>query len=272
MSERPPNGGTPRSDDDRVRDLLRSLPDPGPMPADVSDRILAALADEHQARAAEPSNANVTALVRNRAQESASSSSTSSSSAGPSAPHSSAPGATASGSSSSLHRNIRRRWLRPLAGIAAAAAVGAVAVVGYQQTQTGKAPTAAVPTATASIHVSDVKDGVFVEKTGTSYTASQLSTQAASLTTSADTHPVTASDVQQLGSVATKDGALSCAQTIGTGLADKPDKVTADIANYEGKPAIIVVITKDGKSTVWALSRTCSKGDKPLAGPTSVAT
>jgi len=34
--------------------------------------------------------------------------------------------------------------------------------------------------------------------------------------------------------------------------------VSADLATFEGRPAAIVVVTRDGASSVWAVERSCS--------------
>ena len=78
-------------------------------------------------------------------------------------------------------------------------------------------------------------------------------------------------DANKLGSVATKDGALTCAAAIGQEVLDRSSRITVDIAQYEGRPALVVVATGDASSTVWVLSRDCDKSQTPIAGPATVS-
>lgn len=256
MSERP----TDRSGDDaRISALLRGLPDPGPMPPAVADRIQAALRAERAERSG-PGADNVTPLV-------------SRSPGAPIEPVASNPSPqNASASSSALpdRRTNSNRWLRPVAGLAAAAAVAGIAAVAYDRSHQTAPPASAVSTTSSAVSAADIRDGVHVEQTGTNYTRSAMSTQAASLLHSGEGHSVSAQDERRLGTVATKDGALACAKSIGADLLNRPDRVTVDIADFESKPSLVVVISKDGESTAWAVSRTCQADTKPLAGPTHV--
>ncbi len=228
------NSPNDRSDDDDptgIRDLLRSLPGPGPMPEDVTRSINAALEQEQARRAASTGSGNVTPLVGGARRRGA-------------------------------------RWQRTIVSIGAAAAVAAVAIIGVNAVQERQAPTTAAPTAAAS-GTQSLKDKVVVENTGSNYTRAHLATQAAALTKR--TGPtLSPAQVKKLGSMATSSGILACMQSIGAGLMHDPDKITVDIARFQGEPAAVVVITKGPKSTAWVVSRTCSKGTPPLAGPTSV--
>ncbi len=234
MTTRSPNDRSdPEDDPTGMRDLLRSLPDPGPMPDDVARSINAALEQEQARRAASPGGGNVSPLV-----------------------------------GGARRRSVR--WQRTVVSIGAAAAIAAVAVIGVTAVQNRQAPTTAAPTAAASGDQS-LADKVVVENTGSNYTKAHLATQAAALTKrSGPTLPP--AQVEKLGSMATSSGVLACMQSIGAGLLHDPDKITVDIARFQGKPAAVVVITKGAKSTAWVVSRTCSKGTPPLAGPTSVHT
>lgn len=239
MSDRQHDDQSAQRDQDRIRALLGDLPSAGDMPAPVAQRIMTALEVEQRRRVADqPTDTNVTPLVR------------------PAEPRPARERARA-----------QRPWWQPAAGLAAAAAVGALAVLGVQATT--RQPTA--PTQAASIQVGDVKDGVHVARTGTSYLGSDLAVQAARLTRDASAHPVNSGDLQTLGVLATREGALACAESIGGALSAKPDKIDVDIAYYNGAPALVMVVTKDDRAVAWVLSRTCAKGARPLAGPVAVS-
>ena len=36
--------------------------------------------------------------------------------------------------------------------------------------------------------------------------------------------------------------------------------VSADLATFDGRPAVVVVVTRAGASTAWAVERSCSTG------------
>ncbi len=234
MTTTPPNNGPVREDGEDptgMRDLLRSLPDPGPMPDALARSIGDALEREQAQRAARtPEPTNVTPLSS---------------------------------------RKGAGRWQRAVISLGAAAAVAAVAVVGVTAIQHRQAPTTAAPGAQTSKQ--SLEDKVVVESSGSDYTSKGLATQAAALTRQAGP-TLSPAQVKEIGSMATRQGVVACMQSIGAGLLNDPDKITVDIAHFEGAPAAIVVITKAKKSTAWVVSRSCAKGEPPLAGPTSVTT
>ena len=50
-----------------------------------------------------------------------------------------------------------------------------------------------------------------------------------------------------------------------------PDAVSADLATFAGRPAVVVVVTRAGASTAWAVERSCTTGAPGLlAGATPV--
>ncbi|YAL83281.1 hypothetical protein ACMYYO_00295 [Dermacoccaceae bacterium W4C1] len=254
-----PTGGSPADEPDTtgIRELLASLPDPGPMPGDVSARIEAALRAEHDQRGTE--RENVTPLV-----------------ARSEAPGSGEPrtGSAPSGEAKVLGAG---RWLKPLAGLGAAAAIGIGALAGYQALNNSSAPnTSAVPTTSSSApSQSGGSDLISITNSGTDYSANTLATQASHITETAsgttEGERGGAAD-SAAGDVTTKAGLMSCLTGMGGDIFDGglPDKISADLGNYEGKPAVVVVITKDGKSQAWVFSRTCSNGQGKIAGPTAV--
>lgn len=236
MTTRPPNNGPdPREDPDPtgMRALLGSLPDPGPMPQEVSASITEALAQEQSRREADGRDtSNVRAL------------------------------------GSARSRTPIGRLQRTVISLGAAAAVAAVAVVGVNALQNRQAPTTAAPTMETGQHQSSLEDKVVVESTGTNYTKKHLATEAAAMTR--HTGPtLSPQQVKKIGDMATRSGVVACMNSIGASMLDEPDKISVDIARYQGDPAVIVVLTKGKKSTVWVVSRSCTTGTPPIAGPTT---
>ena len=218
-----------------IRDLLRSQPDPGPMPHDVAARVTAALRHESERRGEQPSN--VTAL------------------------HSRDRSATPARSG---------KLLRFVGGAAAAAVAGVITIGAFQSLGSDDAPPTQAVTSTAQAP-SGIADKVYVTSTDKNYTRASLSTDAGSLARADLATGLAPADANKLGSVATKDGALTCAAAIGQEVLDRSSRITVDIAQYEGRPALVVVATGDASSTVWVLNRDCDKSQTPIAGPATVS-
>ena len=66
-----------------------------------------------------------------------------------------------------------------------------------------------------------------------------------------------AAESPHLGPIATPIGLQSCLSALGV---TDPAAVSADLATFEGRPAAIVVVTRDGTSTAWAVERSCAPG------------
>jgi negative regulator of sigma E activity len=226
-----------------MRDLLRSLPDPGPMPPAVADRITAALAREQEARAGDD-NSNVTPLAR----------------------------PASSGMTGAPRKSASRRPMQLVGGLVAAAAVAAVAVVGINSLNNDQAPTSAVPSAGASTSLSNAQlaGKVKVASTGTDYTSASFNAQAASMAGDTASGTPDPAIVTQLGSLATPEGIATCARSVGGSLLDDPDDIKVDLARFDGKPALVVVVRKGTTETAFAVSTTCSKGTTPYAAPRTV--
>lgn len=221
-----------------MRDLLRSLPDPGPMPQDVSDRITAALAEEHAGRA-DDDRSNVTPLSR---------------------------------TDRTARKPGGRRWMQAVGGVAAAAVVATVAVVGVNSLQHNDAPVSAIPSSTPrhSASTDELASRVQVASTGTKYSGAAFNTQAASMASSDSTEIPDAATVAKFGSLTNPRAIVSCVRSIGGSLLDDPSHIKVDLASYEGKPALVIVVSKGSKQTAFAVSSTCSKGTQPYAAPRSV--
>lgn len=220
----------------RIRALLANFSDRDPMPASVSDQIRFSLAQEQRRRTA----------------------------AGD-APRAAHPEKV---TDLSVRRN-RRHPVRTLAVAASAAVVllggGAVGYAGLHQQD---APSVAAP----PVQASNLADRVSVGNTGQDYTSSGLGTQATALLNSPLRRSVDPQVAQQYGAIATSSGIVGCLGSLGSALAANPDRITVDLARYNGAPAVVVVLTKAGKSTAWVVGTDCSSSSAPLAGPTSLST
>lgn len=228
----------------QMRDLLADLPAPGPMPASVSDRIEAALQREAGDRGEAPEN--VTPLFGGE--------------------RSSGRSSRPADRSSRDAQPRRRNWFT---GVAVAAAVGAIAVaVGPNIMESNQAPPVMGAQQSSD---ADLADRVNLSATGTKYTSASFAEQARAMNSEASLPEAPASKLAALGSVGTKDGILKCARLLGDSLRDDPDRIRVDLADYNDRPSVIVVVTKGEKSTGWVLSRTCDTDDRPVAGPTDVS-
>ncbi|GAB3580081.1 hypothetical protein GCM10027579_06200 [Calidifontibacter terrae] len=227
---------TPIDDQSRIQELLRATPAPGPMPTDVSARVNEAL--------------RVAAAERD------------------------APAENVRPIGSSRATPARSHRLRLVGGLLAAAAAGVVAVTTLPQLMNsqGSAPVANAPaTAAPSDYPPGLVDKIHVSNTGTSYTSTAFTQQAGSFAKSKSTQTISPEQAALLGPVATKEGALRCAASIGQSLKDNPNKINVDIATYDSQPALVVVVTKGNTATAWVLNRNCDQSTSPLAGPTTVS-
>ena len=229
---------TPPDDDPTgVRALLSSLPEPDPMPEHLIERINASLAAEQTQRAARTSSASVTPLL----------------------PYA---------------RRRRGRLLFAIAG--AAAAVALVATVGGNMfrvnqpatlrvgaalTSTSGAPKAsggAPPGATdrSAAGLAATPPLIQIRLSGTRYTQLNFVTQVRTLR-GATLDPLQPMAVPSsgVGAAGTTVGLTECLSAIGAGGAQL---VRADVAFYEGQPAVIIVATTNGVPMAYAVGRQCS--------------
>jgi hypothetical protein len=236
-----PPGSEPSRDDDPtgVRALLSSLPEPDPMPGHLVDRITASLAAEQAQRAAKASGASATPMLANA-------------------------------------RRRPRRLLYAIAGAAAAAFL--VAVVGNNMftvhPTTETSGSAAVASASKS---SETAGGaaprtadkapalagratspslVQIGQSGTRYTQANFVIQAQALR-SAPFQPEAAAS-PGVGPAGTTPGLTECLNAIGAAGAQV---VRADVAFYEGQPAVVIVATTNGFAMAYVVGRQCSRTD-----------
>lgn len=232
----PTRPSEPADDEDlgsaEVRDLLASQPSPGPMPEEVFARISAALREEQATRADDGGLTDELGLAE----------------VSPLRPEQ-APTREA-------EPRTPRRWGRALAAAAAVAAVGVLGTLAVRGTSSPGPNTAApgvTPTAASSLHI---------QLSQSSYSQGSLPDEARKLleTPSATLAPADAAS-PALGPIATKAGLDACLASLGESGAQA---VTVDIATYEGMPAAIIVVTKDNRTTVYAVQRDCATGDPKI--------
>jgi hypothetical protein len=98
---------------------------------------------------------------------------------------------------------------------------------------------------------------ILLTETGTRYTRADFVTQARTMSGAA----LKAAGPQALsaaGSAATNSGLAECLSAIGVRGAQA---VRADVAAYEGQPAVIIVVTTNGRSMGYVVGRQCSHAD-----------
>jgi len=245
-----PAGSEPSREDDPtgVRALLSSLPEPEPMPEHLVERINASLAAEQARRATEASRASVTPLLS----------------------------------------NPRRRPARFVFAIAgAAAAVALIAVYSsnlFTTSQTTSLSGAAIRASTSSPRYASPKSApsvaskapatagsaataspVQIRLSETRYTRAGFEAQAETLRHSTlDPIQPRTSESSSVGSAGTAPGLRECLSVIGAAGAQV---VLADVAFYEGQPAVIIVATTNDKPMAYAVGRQCSYAEPAVLRP-----
>ena len=241
-----------------IRDLLGSQPAPGTMPSAVTARIEAALLLEQQSRSSMAPTGKLSLLPADTIHLSDRPEQSDASSVRPDE------------ASSVVQLNSRRRG-RSLRALGIAAAVAAVAfgggALGLATLNQRNAPVAAAP-----VDVGTLASRVTVSSTGQDYSADGLPAQAATLLASPTSVQVPPGVAQDYGAMSTSRGVVNCIGSLGTALAANPDRITVDLATYQGLPAVVIVLTTGSKSTAWVVGRNCTQSTAPLAGPTAIAT
>ena len=212
-----------------VRALLSALPEPEPMPDDLVQRITASLAAEQAAHG--PRDAGVVPLQVSRG-----------------------------------------RGRRVLAAVAVAAGVAAVGVAGAEllplgqatQTSAGAASSAgaqlaATDSAGRKAAAAGWTGTMHIQQSGTRYTSAGFLGQAARLAAdpSAEVPPLTA-EAPGVGQIATRAGLADCLRALGV---DPAADVNADLAFFDGTPAVALVTLRSGHRTAYAVLRTCRTGE-----------
>lgn len=229
-----------------MRELLASLPDPGPMPAALEARILGRLAEiraEDLRADADRSTDRPTGL--------------------PHPPSRDHDADIVPLSAYGKDRPDRHRWFAAAAGIAAAAVVGIVVTDGL----TGEGWVSSVinrggsdaggASSAQAADSSDQQQDLRVAGSGTDYRADTLATQARELLARRD-QAMTESTSQP----------EACLAALGIAATDLP---VLDVASYEGRPAYVVVWTREGTSSVVVTETSCGEGGaQVITGPMPV--
>ena len=230
-----------------VRTLLRTAPDPGPMPADVARRIEDSLGQAAIRRAGDhelfdelgfgepdavvPVDASNDVIVFDGHPEDEDSS----------------PGRR------TVVPFARRRW--PMVGVAAAG-VAVLAIAGavvVNQTRSGSGLASTPPSGGAG----GSAGSVHVQVSTTAYSKDGLAAGAQTLLDSPGPD-ASVGDAPSSGPLVTQAGAAACVAALG---ASDAGAVSIDLASYEGQPAAIVVVRRSDSTVVYAVQRDCGDGD-----------
>jgi hypothetical protein len=229
-----------------VRTLLRSAPDPGPMPAEVSRRIEESLA--HAAARRDSDHELFDELGFGE------------------------PGAFVTeeesddvivfggdhdggqGPDDTVVPFLRRRW--PVVG-AAAAAVAVLAIGGAVAANQFRSDTGGLASIPPQGATGGSAGSVHVQVSTTDYTKDSLVSGAQTLIASPGPD-ASVGDAPSAGPLVTQTGAAACVQALQAGDAGA---VSIDLATYEGQPAAIVVVRRSDSTSVYAVQRDCGDGD-----------
>jgi hypothetical protein len=251
----PADKGVPEHDPTGIRALLSSLPDPGPMPADLVSRINATIAAEQSAR----EGATVTPLRPRRwGWQHVGVAAAAAAVLGIGLP------ALITGTGpGDLMASFGGGGSADSAG-SAAASVESHDDSGYRAGETpGQAPRTQ-PATGGDIRVSTSLGQVSLRASGTAYTAASLATQARAMLLTAQDGAVTAPKAQR-GAADTDTGLRACLSAIGV---EAWTPVRGDVATLDGAPAVIALVSSDTGQTVYAVSPSCDAAHPGvLAGP-----
>lgn len=231
-----------------VRTLLRSAPDPGPMPADLARRIEESLAQAAVVRAGDDQLFDELGFSDPDAVDS---------------DEEADDVIVFSGEPDDGHPNgnvvplLRRRW--PLIGVAAAIvaflAIAGAVLVQQRSTNNGLA---AIPPAGSTAAGS--AGSVHVQISNVAYTKDGLVAAAQALIASPGPD-ASVGDAPSAGPLVTQSGAAACVSALGAADAGA---VNIDLATYDGQPAAIVVVRRSDSNSVYVVQRDCGDGDAGL--------
>ena len=257
----PAHQGVPEHDPTGIRDLLAALPDPGPMPSELVDRINASIAAEQSAR----EHPDVIPLRRRRwGWQHVGVAAAAAAVIGiglPALLTGTGPGdllASFGGSSSADSAS----------GAPANAESGSEGGSGSGADSGGNPVAPRVqPSPTGDQRVSGSLGQVALGASGTAYTAAALATEARrTLGNPRDTAADAAKATR--GAADTDAGLRACLTAIGV---EAWMPVRGDLATLDGAPAVIALVSSDTGQTVYAVSPACDATHPlVLAGPLSL--
>ena len=232
-----------------IRHLLSSLPDPGPMPADLVDRINASIAREESARGVRPV---VVPLRRRSVWPKVAVAAAAVAVVGVGVP------ALFGGGGNPVTTAFSESASEDSAGGSAAAGCAA---------PTEPRPTLSDPVTTAQPDTRSARrDGVVsLLVSGTAYTSAGLVVQAQRVVAGSGA-PSHGHDALTSGAPATTDhGLRDCLHGLGV---EDWQPVTGDVATFDGQQAVVAVVDSDTGQTVWVVPPDCTASSpRALAGP-----
>jgi len=145
------------------------------------------------------------------------------------------------------------------------AAIASTSNTGTSNTQeaSGGAPTGAEDKAAALPGRAATASPVQIRLSGTRYTQADFLAQVRTLR-SATPAPPQLQAASSVGPAGTALGLTECLRAIGAAGAQV---VRADVAFYEGRPAVIIVTTTSGIPTAYVVGRQCSRADAAVLRP-----
>jgi hypothetical protein len=247
----PADKGAPEHDPTGIRDLLSSLPDPGPMPADLVARINASIAAEQSAR----EDPTVVPLRPRRWGWQ----------------HVGVAAAAAAVLAIGLPALLTGTGPGDLlasfgGGQSADSASGASVESRGDAAGAPAAPSATVapqsqPSSSGDHRVAGSVGQVALTATGTAYTASGLATQATTMVTA---FPASSAAKDQT-TVDGEAGLRACLTALGV---QSFLPVRGDVATLDGAPAVIALVDRGSTKTVYAVAPDCdAQHPSVLAGP-----
>lgn len=228
-----------------VRTLLRTSPDPGPMPADVTRRIEDSLGQAAVRRAGDHELFDELGFGDPEAVAAVDES--------PDVVVFDGQDEDQSHAERTVVPFVRRR--RPMVGVAAAG-VAVLAIAGavvVNQARSGPG-LASIPPQNGT---GGSAGSVHVQVSTTAYTKDGLATGAQTLLDSPGPD-ASVGDAPSSGPLVTQAGAAACVAALG---ASDAGAVSIDLASYEGQPAAIVVVRRSDSTVVYAVQRDCGDGD-----------
>lgn len=232
-----------------IRDLLSSLPDPGPMPADLVDRINASIAREEAGR----SGRSVVVPLRRRSMW-------------PRVAVAAAAVAVIGVGVPALLGGGGNPVTTAFSELAQDDSAGDSAAAGSAG-PTEARPTLSDPVTTAQPETRSARrDGeVSLLVSGTAYTSAGLAVQAQRVGAASGTGSG-ASDALTSGAPAATDrGLRACLHALGV---EDWQPVKGDLATFDGQQAVVAVVDSDTGQTVWVVPPDCTAASpRALAGP-----